>query len=206
MVEDGDLRVRFRTEFSVDVNLRFPDAGRRARPTFYCRFDRFLGRALRVFGSSSTVASLVFMLATKPQNVRRAIQTAIRGAGRLTAKIPSLICSCRSPRDARRASCVTTRSVLLRSRARLSSRSIIVLPVFESRFPVGSSAKIMSGSWLMLEQWRRAAALPLRVLPVNDVCDQRDRLPPSSLRLQLLLCNVRSLRATAHFQRGKFPQ
>src|SRR5439155_24088664 len=51
----------------------------------------------------------------------------------------------------------------------------------------------------MLEQWRRAAALPLRVLPVNDVCDQRDRLPPSSLRLQLLLCNVRSLRATAHF-------
>src|ERR1041385_882043 len=46
MVKDGDLRIRFRVEFSVDVNLRFPDAGRRSRPTFYCRFDRFFGRAL----------------------------------------------------------------------------------------------------------------------------------------------------------------
>ena len=86
MVEDGDLRVHFRTEFSVDVNLRFPDAGRPAGPTFYCRFDRFLGRALAGLWFSSTVASLVFMLATKPQMVGRAIQTAIRGADRLTAK------------------------------------------------------------------------------------------------------------------------
>ena len=86
MVEDGDLRVHFRTEFSVDVNLRFPDAGRRARPTFYCRFDRFLGRALAGLWFFQHRRIIGFHVSNKPQMVGRAIQTAIRGADRVTAK------------------------------------------------------------------------------------------------------------------------
>src|SRR6266480_1757773 len=49
------------------------------------------------------------------------------------------------PRAARRASCVTTSSVVFRSRAKFNRRSIIASPVLESRFPVGSSAKMISG-------------------------------------------------------------
>src|SRR6266566_8136854 len=48
MVENGYLCAGFRIEFSVDVNLRFLDAGCRARPTFNYRLDncissRFVG-------------------------------------------------------------------------------------------------------------------------------------------------------------------
>src|SRR6266496_553328 len=48
MIEDGNFRARFRIKFSVDVNLRFLDAGCRPRPAFDRRFDyclrsRFVG-------------------------------------------------------------------------------------------------------------------------------------------------------------------
>src|SRR5204863_916712 len=46
MIEHGNLRVSFRVEFSVDVDLRFLDAGCPPRPTFDCGFDYCLGTGL----------------------------------------------------------------------------------------------------------------------------------------------------------------
>ncbi len=57
------------------------------------------------------------------------------------------MCNSRSPRAARPVSCVTISKLFFRSRARFSRRSTIASPVAESRLPVGSSAKIMSGSF-----------------------------------------------------------
>jgi len=59
---------------------------------------------------------------------------------------PSLMCSSRSPRVARPVSWVTISKLFLRSRARFNKSSTIAPPVAESRLPIGSSAKMISGS------------------------------------------------------------
>ena len=59
---------------------------------------------------------------------------------------PSRTLTLRSHRAARSSSWVTTTSVIPRSRCRPNSRSSTISPVFVSRLPVGSSAKITLGS------------------------------------------------------------
>src|SRR6266496_6566872 len=49
VIENGYLRVRFRIELSVDINLRFFDAGCRARATLHRRFDCRLSSRLVSF-------------------------------------------------------------------------------------------------------------------------------------------------------------
>src|SRR6266550_8489546 len=49
VIENGYLRVRFRIELSVDINLRFFDAACRARATLHRRFDCRLSSRLMSF-------------------------------------------------------------------------------------------------------------------------------------------------------------
>ena len=49
MVEDRNLRIRFRIKFSIDVDFRFLNAGCRAWATFNRRFHNCLGCRLVSF-------------------------------------------------------------------------------------------------------------------------------------------------------------
>src|ERR1051325_10456597 len=151
VIENRNLCVCFRVKFPVDINLRFPDTRFRTRPTFYCRLDGLLCRTHVSLWFVQHRRISGFHVTNKTSNVwtRNRLDAQFnwpnRPSKRNHCRSPSTMCNSRSPRIAKRASCVTTRRVLLRSRARFNSRSIIASPVLESRFPVGSSAKIISG-------------------------------------------------------------
>ena len=73
----------------------------------------------------------------------------------------------RRARPARPASCVATITVVPRSAARRARMSITSAPVLESRFPVGSSAKITRGST------ESARAIATRCCSPPESCDGR---------------------------------
>src|SRR5262249_25850056 len=137
VIEYGNFCLALSVEFSIDIDLRLLRRRRFIDCGFYCfaRFWLVHHRAADIRGVH---------MSWKHLDVSRR-----NSSGKMPAPYssrPSLMCRSRSPRVARPASWVTINKLFFRSRASFSKRSTIVAPVSESRLPVGSSAKIISGS------------------------------------------------------------